>query len=658
MVRPAARRLRVRARALGRLLQATPGRGAFALRQAAICAVVAWVVAFYQTPEPALTVYVVFFLNAADRMTSLVMSVVELLLITAVIALVLLVTMFVIDLPLARVAAIAVLSFGLLFLASASKLRPIAPILALVAAYGLDLLGAFHSGEVATRLLLYAWLFAGIPAAVSIVASLLAAPPPRRLAERTLAGRLRLCAAMLGEPDVATRRAFAAALRDAPGKLPVWLKMAGLERSSPITDVAALGQAGASSVALMQQVDLFTRADGVALPATSRAALAQTLAAMAEIFDTGAYPLDVELPPPDARLTPLQSAAWTHVDRLLRDFAEPPPAEPAAAKAPHAKGGLLLPDAFINPVHVQYALKTTAAAMICYLLYQLLDWPGIHTCFLTCYIVALPTAAETVEKLALRIAGCLVGAAIGTLALVYLIPFTTSAGALMAVVFAGAFASAWIAAGPPAIAYAGFQVAFAFFLCVLQGAGPAFDLTIARDRVIGILLGNLVAYLVFTRWWPASVVRRIDPALGSLLRQLGGLLATPSAKRAAASTGIAASGGALARDLSLAGYEPWPLRPSASWLRARRRLLRRVLAATAPFALAADDSAATAWRQRLERASDRLDDAGVASSPSAVTVADDASGPLAEHALREIERSLPDPHDEPAGDTGHAHALA
>jgi multidrug resistance protein MdtO len=228
----------------------------------------------------------------------------------------------------------------------------------------------------------------------------------------------------------------------------------------------------------------------------------------------------------------------------------------------------------------------------------------------------------------------------------------------MAVVFAGAFVSAWIAAGSPAIAYAGFQVAFAFFLCVLQGAGPAFDLTIARDRVIGILLGNLVAYLVFTRWWPASVVRRIDPAFGGLLRQLGGLLTTPPAKRAAALTGIAASSGALTRDLSLAGYEPWPMRPSTHWLRTRRRLLRRVLAATAPLALAADDSGATAWRQRLERAADRIDGAGVASSPSAVAVSDDAAGPLAERALREIERTLPDPRDEAAGEAGHAHALA
>jgi multidrug resistance protein MdtO len=34
--------------------------------------------------------------------------------------------------------------------------------------------------------------------------------------------------------------------------------------------------------------------------------------------------------------------------------------------------------------------------------------------------------------------------------------------------------------------------------------GPSFDLTVARDRVLGILLGNLVMTVVFTTVWPAT----------------------------------------------------------------------------------------------------------------------------------------------------------
>src|SRR5262249_29807178 len=156
------------------------------------------------------------------------------------------------------------------------------------------------------------------------------------------------------------------------------------------------------------------------------------------------------------------------------------------------KAGFFAPDAFTNPAHVRYALKTTSAAMICYIFYSVLDWPNIHTALITCYIVSLPTAAETIEKLSLRIGGCLIGAAIGLASMVFVLPHLTTIGALLAVVALGTLPAAWIAAGGPRISYAGFQVAFAFFLCVLQGPAPAFDLAIARDRVIGILIGNLV----------------------------------------------------------------------------------------------------------------------------------------------------------------------
>src|SRR6185295_13909960 len=130
------------------------------------------------------------------------------------------------------------------------------------------------------------------------------------------------------------------------------------------------------------------------------------------------------------------------------------------------------------PEHVQYALKTTAAAMFCYVLYSLLDWPGIHTCFITCFIVALGTTAETIQKLTLRIVGCLLGAGAGIAAIVFLLPALTSIQGLLGVIFVGALAAAWVAAGNPRIAYAGFQIAFAFFLCVIQGPSPAFDLTV------------------------------------------------------------------------------------------------------------------------------------------------------------------------------------
>ena len=193
--------------------------------------------------------------------------------------------------------------------------------------------------------------------------------------------------------------------------------------------------------------------------------------------------------------------------------------------------------------------------MFCYSLYSLLNWPTIHTCLITCYIVALGTAAETVEKLSLRILGCILGAAAGIVAIVFLVPELTSIGSLMIVVFLVALASGWVAAGDEKIAYAGFQIAFAFFLCVIQGAGPSFDMVTARDRVIGILLGNVVVYLTFTIFWPVSVAKRIDPAIAALLRKFGAMLTASGSTTALSASEAQAALGTLERDLDLSAYE-------------------------------------------------------------------------------------------------------
>src|SRR3984885_10481412 len=152
-----------------------------------------------------------------------------LLLISLIVGLVLALTVQVIEQPLWRVTAMTLVSFCLTFAASASKLKPVAGIIALIIAYALDLLGTVPGGELAIRGILYVWLFVGIPAGVSIVVNLILGPAPRRLAERALAHRLCLAAAMLRGPDQSARKAFEECLHEGPGEVPVWLKLAGAE---------------------------------------------------------------------------------------------------------------------------------------------------------------------------------------------------------------------------------------------------------------------------------------------------------------------------------------------------------------------------------------------------------------------------------------------
>ena len=562
---------------LVQLLGPSPGRLAYAARLALICVLTTLVVEIYQTPGAALSVYVVFFLNKPDRGESLLIDIIFLLLITLILAFITLVAMAVIDAPLWRLVVITVISFALLFFVSASKLRPLGAIIALIIAYALDVLGTLHGGEIATRALLYAWLFVGIPAVVSLIVNLLLAPAPRKLAERAIAARLRVAASMLRAPDEDTRHAFTEALREGSTEIQNWLKLAEAARTSPARDIAALRQAARSTAEILLWVDVADRSPDDALPLDLRARLAQTLEEMASVLVHGGYPVDVAVDEPalDAPMAARPARIWSDLRSLLVDFAEPPATQPS--KPPEDGSiGFLFPDAFTNREHVQYALKATAAAMFCYVLYSLLDWPGIHTCFITCFIVSLTTTAETVEKLALRIVGCLIGAGAGLAAIVFLLPSLTSIQALLTVVFLGALGAAWVAASSPRIAYAGFQIAFAFFLCVIQGPAPAFDLTIARDRIIGILIGNLVVYLLFTRLWPVSVAKRVDAAIDELRGKLRALRAATRESRPALAAETQVTLGAVERDLELAEYEPRSVRPSDGWLRSRQRSLTKV----------------------------------------------------------------------------------
>ena len=415
------------------LLRPFPGRLEFSSRLALACALTTLVVEIYQTPDPALTAYVTFYMMKRDRMESAVISIVLSIVITLLVGMIILLAMAVIDQPLWRVISITVASFGLLFLASASKLKPLGAIIALIIGYALDLLSDAQVGELATRGYLYAWLFVTIPAAVSITLNLILGPPPRRLLEQALAHRLTLAASLMRTNDEKVREAFEETFSEGVTELKTWLKMAGIEKSTPAADIAALGQATDSITPILLLVDFADRSQPEAIPSSLRRQIAHTLDAMATILRAGGYPVDVEIEHGEEDLPPLTITLLADMEEALRRFTELP--LPELPPVQLAKTGFFLPDAFTNPEHVYYALKTTAAAMFCYTIYLLLDWPGIHTSFITCYIVSLGTTAETMEKLTLRILGALIGAGSGLAAIVFLLPHLTSIGALLIVVF-------------------------------------------------------------------------------------------------------------------------------------------------------------------------------------------------------------------------------
>jgi multidrug resistance protein MdtO len=181
----------------------------------------------------------------------------------------------------------------------------------------------------------------------------------------------------------------------------------------------------------------------------------------------------------------------------------------------------LVRDAFSNIKHLQFALKGCLTASLCYIIYNGVDWPGISTAVTTCFLTALSTVGSSRQKQVLRISGALVGGfLIGMGAQVFVLPYLDSiAGFTILFVVVTAFAS-WFMTSSPRLSYFGVQIAVAFCLIHLQSFAIEPSLSIARDRVVGILFGLIMMWLVFDQLWGASAVSDMKRAFLSAVRLL------------------------------------------------------------------------------------------------------------------------------------------
>src|SRR5438874_1691254 len=203
-----------------------------------------------------------------------------------------------------------------------------------------------------------------------------------------------------------------------------------------------------------------------------------------------------------------------------------PDAPNESSHSPKSKS-LFASDAFTNPAHVHFALKVTLAAMVCYIVYEAIDWSGIHTALITCTFIALETTGATLHKGVLRIGGCVIGGALALLTIVFLMPHMETIPSLIVLVVCASAVAGWVSSGTEMISYAGLQLAFAFFYSVFQGYAPDTDLDNVRNRVVGILFGLIVTGILFACIWPEHTIDRLRDAMRAALRQLARLLEIP-----------------------------------------------------------------------------------------------------------------------------------
>src|SRR5262252_6258008 len=199
------------------------------------------------------------------------------------------------------------------------------------------------------------------------------------------------------------------------------------------------------------------------------------------------------------------------------------PSSHQEARESAKKASFLVPDAFSNREYLQFAVRGGLACLICDVLIIGFDYPGIYTSIITVLVVSLSTIGASAQKGILRFSGAAVGGLMGIFALMYILPHVQTMGGFWVVFAAGTAVAAWVNFGSPRVSYGGYQVGVAFYKLVLQGWGPVTDLTVARDRVVGIAFGLLVFGILEHLLWPVRAGGRRQQRFAEVLRSLAAL---------------------------------------------------------------------------------------------------------------------------------------
>jgi multidrug resistance protein MdtO len=514
---------------LRRELAPFPGRAVGTFRVMVACVAVLVLCMTLRIPEAYLSVWIVTRVAMEESSESLLTGLVFLIALTVGIALPLVLLTFAIDQPWLRFCLMAANAALGLFLRQTFVIGALGFVIGLIAVVIMTVPDFVPLPEQMVRGSLWLWSVFALGIVAAVAANLLIAPTdPEKLLREELAARFRAAedaiARRLGRRSEGSEAARLAGVGVA--RLLLLLKSAEVAHPS-------LKARHPQRSALITLVDrLVTNAAALELlprsaPAPDEHArlerVAESCAEVRRALEAGMIRPSIRSPEPSSAgdggspVSPVLGELEHLVDLMRQAL------EPEGFAAPSEPARLFVPDAFTNPNYVRYALKGALAVMICYTLQSAVDWPGIRTCLVTCLIVALGSEGATVQKGTLRIAGALVGAAMGFLAILFLVPNMESITSLALLVGAGTAVAAWVVLGSPRIAYAGVQIAFAFYVCVIQGFEPMWNFYTIRDRLIGILLGNAVITLVFHYVWPLPASSAMWTSLGSALRAMARL---------------------------------------------------------------------------------------------------------------------------------------
>ncbi|HEM7130832.1 TPA: FUSC family protein [Providencia rettgeri] len=471
-------------------------------RIALLCALMAGIAMLYEIPESAISCYLIIYLVKANAIENILLCIGVIVLCSIAVCVIFILFNFTIQNVMLRFFFMALFSGLFMYLSSASSLGDVGNLIALVIAFLMTLIDDVPFGDAATRGLLYALLMAISPMLLVVIFNYFFGISPKKLLMNKLAER------------------FLAANQFFLGKMPYSIQIsealstqAECKRNLMLIKLFFLkGKREIQWLDSMVDNSYEILIMSLNLPDDTSAEIRLLLAEKCQFIAQCLEKNQIE------QLETLKSEKNSYLEnqKILADFQDIL-FKKKVGSDPKAKNPFFVKDAFTNPNHKYFAIKTTCAALICYVFYDYFEWQGIHTAMITCYVVALTSVGETVHKLTLRIIGCLIGALIGVISIVYIIPHLSDIFSLMILIFFCILPAAWVAAGNERISYAGVQVGLAFLLTVLHGFKPSYDLDVASDRILGILLGNVVMYIMFTKVWPVSIMTTVNSQIRNIL---------------------------------------------------------------------------------------------------------------------------------------------
>ena len=472
-----------------------PGRANQILRTTVACIIVVILSQTFQIPDLALSLIVVFFVTQTNIVVTKLTGLFFIISIALAVATSLLILKITWDVPFLRILLASLVAFISLFMMRASKYGVIFYLVALIVIFSQSFVDVSSDSEEIIRNILWVWVAMTYAIAVTLIINALFLPSePEKLLNKTLISQLNHIADLL-TPDNELKRkenTLASIGQDLQSlyKLLQYTKsrdrLSSSDHTAQLAMVTMVSELRSLSCHLpVEIINQKSRDTALRIKSVCEVTIAS--------LKNHSAPFT-----PDAINTNIGDTTLREMAKVINNYDQNKKVSYETSSSPKKKFSFFVPDAFSNKIYVTYALKTLLSALICYIFYTATDWFGIHTIMLTCLVVAQPGLGKTQRKITLRLLGAIAGSIAALVAIVFILPNLTTLFGLLLLSAPIFMLCSWVATGPENISYAGIQMLLTFSLAVLNGFTPVSDLTEVRDRIVGVILGIIIAGLIQT----------------------------------------------------------------------------------------------------------------------------------------------------------------